>query len=245
MPTVRLKFVFSVCRLVSRRCHAITALRQFVPGSSQNRTWSVTPSGSQFESSTAGLGYCPIDLGTSILSERPLAFVSPHQDVHASRVKRTSLSSRAESSQSRAVYLSCVVSNRHPFAPPALPGINATMGGSDFRVSPPASSLFTLVRRCPPPADRHADLLGYRVFVMSGSTRPGTPGSTRTTCLGAIRIVACQRVKTVGTLPLKFSGLNTFKVGSTRYLCTSPAFVPTHQPTRYRVCRKARYWARG
>ena len=38
------------CRLVSRRCHNISAMRRFVPGSSQNRTWSVTPSGSQPES---------------------------------------------------------------------------------------------------------------------------------------------------------------------------------------------------
>jgi len=45
--------------------------------------------------------------------------------------------------------------------------------------------------------------------------------------------------------PTQFSGLNTFKVGFTRYLYTSPAFVPTHQPTRYRANRKARYWARG
>jgi len=43
----------------------------------------------------------------------------------------------------------------------------------------------------------------------------------------------------------KFSGLNTFKVGSTRYLCTSPAFVPTHRCGCYRPHRKARYWARG
>jgi hypothetical protein len=43
----------------------------------------------------------------------------------------------------------------------------------------------------------------------------------------------------------KFSGLNTFKVGSTRDLCTSPAFVPTHRRTCYQTHRKARYWARG
>jgi hypothetical protein len=45
--------------------------------------------------------------------------------------------------------------------------------------------------------------------------------------------------------PTQFSGLNTFKVGFTRYLYTSPTFVPTHQPTRYQANRKARYWARG
>ena len=43
----------------------------------------------------------------------------------------------------------------------------------------------------------------------------------------------------------KFSGLNTFRVGSTRYLCTSPAFAPTHRHDCYHPRRKARYWARG
>lgn len=38
------------CRWVGRN---ISAVHQFVPGSSQNRTWSVTPSGSQLESSTS------------------------------------------------------------------------------------------------------------------------------------------------------------------------------------------------
>jgi hypothetical protein len=37
-----------------------------------------------------------------------------------------------------------------------------------------------------------------------------------------------------------FSGLNTFKVGSTRYLCTSPAFLPTHRRVRYRPRRPGR-----
>jgi hypothetical protein len=44
---------------------------------------------------------------------------------------------------------------------------------------------------------------------------------------------------------IKFSGLNTFKVGFTRYPYTSPAFVPTHLHARYRAHSKARYWARG
>jgi hypothetical protein len=43
----------------------------------------------------------------------------------------------------------------------------------------------------------------------------------------------------------KFSGLNTFKVGFTHYLYTSPAFVPTHRRACYQPRRKARYWARG
>ena len=60
----------------------------------------------------------------------------------------------------------------------------------------------------------------------------------------AQRLVTYRRDKTVGHQP-KRSGLNTFRVGITRYLCTSPAFVPTHRRARYRSRRKARYWARG
>jgi hypothetical protein len=90
-----------------------------------------------------------------------------------------------------------------------------------------------------------ADLLGYHVLDMSGSTRPRTPGSTLATCLYAARVVACRRDKPVGTLRLNLSGLYTFKVGLTRYLCTSPAFVPTHLHARYQARSKARYRARG
>jgi hypothetical protein len=103
----------------------------------------------------------------------------------------------------------------------------------------------TLVHGCPPPTDRHLDLPGYRVLSMSGSTRPRTPGSTGAARHCAAPVVAYRRDKTVGTHQPKFSGLNTFRVGITRYLCTSPAFVPTHRRVRYRLRRKARYWARG
>ena len=43
----------------------------------------------------------------------------------------------------RAVYRSHAVSNRHSFAPPALPGIDTTKGGCDFR-APPVSLLLHL-----------------------------------------------------------------------------------------------------
>ncbi len=79
----------------------------------------------------------------------------------------------------------------------------------------------------------------------SGSTRPRTPGSIRAARQSATRIVACRRDKTVGTHQPKFSGLNTFRVGFTRYLCTSPAHQPKHRRACYQSRRKARYWARG
>ena len=131
--------------------------------------------------------------------------------------------SRTKSSRCRAVYHPHAVSNRHPQRCPPLPGIDTTIGGSDFRTPPPVSSPFKLVHGCPHPADRDTDLLGYRAFSMSGSLWPRTPGSTGTARRGAVPVVACRRDKSVGTDPPNFSGLNTFKVGSTRSLYTSPA----------------------
>jgi hypothetical protein len=61
----------------------------------------------------------------------------------------------------------------------------------------------------------------------------------------AAPVVAYRRDKTVGTHPPSLSGLNTGNVGSTRYLCTSPAHQPTHRLVCYQPRRKARYWARG
>jgi hypothetical protein len=108
--------------------------------------------------------------------------------------------SRAESSQCRAVFHPRVISGRHPFARPALPGVIARMDGSDFHAPPPVSSLSRLVHGCPHPADRYVDLPGYHVFSMSGSIRPRTPGSTRPARHRAARVVACQGDKPVGTL---------------------------------------------
>src|SRR5271170_1453544 len=46
------------------------------------------------------------------------------------------------------MFLLPVISDRRPFAPSALPEFIARIGVSDFRSSPPSSSLFRLVRRC-------------------------------------------------------------------------------------------------
>jgi hypothetical protein len=176
----------------------------------------------------------------------PVAYVlAPRAPARRPSEACLTLLPRTESSRCRAVYHPHAVSNRHPFAPPALPGIDTTIGGSDFRTPPPASSPFSLVHGCPHPADRDTDLLGYRAFSLSGSTWPRTPGSTGTARRRAVPDVACEQANAVGALQPKFSGLNTFKVGSTRYLYTSPAFAPTHRHARYRSRRKARYWARG
>jgi hypothetical protein len=198
--------VFSVCRLVSRRCHAISPIRRFVPGSSQNRTWSVTPSGSQFESFPIGWAQRPIDSRRPLPRNAGRLRACPTGTARRPSEACLTLLPRTESSQCRAVYHPHAVSNRHPFAPPALPGIDTTIGGSDFRTPPPASSPFSLVHGCPHPADRDTDLLGYRAFSLSGSTWPRSPGSTGTARRRAVPDVACERGQCRRRSPTKIFG---------------------------------------
>jgi|AVFP01.1.fsa_nt_gi hypothetical protein len=122
-------------------------MHRFVPGSSQNRTWSVTPSGSQPESFAVEQG------------SESSALSTPHQTASATveGFPRTALGQQRQlretrerqchglqSSRCRAVFHSHVISGRRPFARPALPGVTARMGGSDFHAPPPASSLLHL-----------------------------------------------------------------------------------------------------
>ena len=48
---IGMTFVFSVCRLVSRRCHSISALHRLCLKPSQNRTSGFPTSGSSFKHS--------------------------------------------------------------------------------------------------------------------------------------------------------------------------------------------------
>jgi hypothetical protein len=237
----------SVCRLVSRRCRNISAMRRFVPGSSQNRTWSVTPSGSQPESFAVEQGSESCALSTPHRRHPPQCRASraPPQGQPRQLRETRERQCHGQSSRCRAVFHSRVVSGRHPNARPRITRRHSSYGWLRLPRTTARVLAFTLVRGCPPPADRCADLPGYHVFSMSGSTRPRTPGSIRAARQSATRIVAYRRDKTVGTLQPKFSGLNTFRVGSTRYLCTSPAYRPTHRRACYQPRRKARYWARG
>ncbi len=58
LPILQVDVCFLCYRLVSRRCHIISTIDPLPPGPSQNRTWCVTPSGSQFESSTEASSLC-------------------------------------------------------------------------------------------------------------------------------------------------------------------------------------------
>jgi hypothetical protein len=68
------------------------------------------------------------------------------------------------------------------------------------------SSLFTLVHGCPLPADRCTDLLSYRVFGMSGSTRTRPPGKYPRYSPSRDAGCCLPGGKPVGTLPVDFRG---------------------------------------
>ena len=88
------------------------------PRPSQNRTWCVTPSGSQSGAFT-----------------------------HVMRVKQANRGVMISSAQCRHMFPSPVIPNRYPLAPSALPDFTATMDTSDFHQPIPSPSLFTLVRK--------------------------------------------------------------------------------------------------
>ena len=90
-----------------------------------------------------------------------------------------------------------IILNRLPFAPAALPAFIATMGISDFPAPPLPSSLFRLVGKCAS-TRRYWDLLGYRIFLISGSNRPYDPGWIPLTRHDVRGIVACWCLKTIG-----------------------------------------------
>jgi len=76
-----------------RRCRKISALRQFVPGSSRSRTWTVTPSGSQPESFAVEQGSDPAPCRLRTHGVRRGAASSPHRPEgrHVACVKRVSV----------------------------------------------------------------------------------------------------------------------------------------------------------
>ena len=72
------------------------------------------------------------------------------------------------------------------------------------------------------------------------------PGVVAATCLVVTATVACWAQETIGQFTnAVISGLNSFRVSLTCYLCASLPFVPTHQAFRYRNACKAQYQARG
>ena len=94
-------------------------------------------------------------------------------------------------------------------------------------------------------ARKRWDLPGYCLFSLSGSVRPSIPGGHDRLALAPITLLPAGGLKPSALSKAVFSGLHTFTVGFTRYHCSSPAFVSTHQVHCCQRPCKARYPARG
>ena len=245
------------CRLVSRRCHNISAMCRFVPGSSQNRTWSVTPSGSQSESSTKGwdsglaiphrLRAPSFRPGARSFRAAPRGRSEPHVRLAARLVCQT-LQSRGHG-QSPLSVGPCFPARHLQTATPLL--------RPHYRASPLLWVAPTSARLRPHPRFLHlfAGARSLRTDVRISSVTAyshcqarhslGPRGAPLATGLRAAGVVACRWVKTVGAHPLKFRG-------SIPSRSASPVTLAPRLLSRLRICRpvtsarsKARYWARG
>ena len=181
-------------------------MRRLVPGPAQNRTWSFTPSGSQPESFAVEQGSDPAScrLRTDGI-RRSTALCAHRSEGGGARRLRETRERRGHGLNPLGV---------GPCFTRALSRAATPLLDPRYRVSTlvwmaPTSThrrprpRFSLVRGCPPTADRCVGLPGYHVLSMSGSTRPRTPGSIHAARQDAARIVACRRDKPVGTHPRK------------------------------------------
>jgi hypothetical protein len=127
------------------------------------------------------------------------------------------------------VMLSC-----HPLAPSALPDFIATMSGSDSRDVMTSSSVVNLglrLRQAAPARAgsvcgwRHdAGLIGSVLTAMSCSKRSRTPGRLVVLAMTPYEMWPAS-LCIASANPTQLSGLNPFKVGFIRYLCSSHSFV--------------------
>jgi len=95
-----------------------------------------------------------------------------------------------------------VLSRRHPFAPPALPGFIATMGASDFPTPPVPFSRFALVRNCAFTSRAGVGIstvTAHSPFKLDWACDPGWARRARPLARHA---VACWRPEAIGPLPL-------------------------------------------
>ncbi len=87
LPSSRTRFVFSVCRLVSRRCHAISSILGCPTRPSQNRACAIYAHGSSHCRSLAIItGWFPVDARSRVSSQPREA--SPQQ-LHVHQMKQT------------------------------------------------------------------------------------------------------------------------------------------------------------
>jgi hypothetical protein len=103
-----------------------------------------------------------------------------------------------------------VISNRCPFARPALPGVSAHMGTPDFRPSPPASSPVRLVHgRAAPstPTVGSPWLPRNRNVRLDATSDPGTSPGTCHSCTRNCCLQGAGPLRPTPTMP--FSGLTS------------------------------------
>ena len=153
-------------------------------------------------------------------SERRSLTCLPQGHRHADRVKRAYISCHGRNPSGVGP---CISNTLSQTATPLL--------GPHYRVPtlvwvaptsmhPTRVLALTLVHGCPPPTDQRLDLPGYRVFSMSGSTRPRTPGVPAPLAIAQRRLLP-----TGGTKPSTLTN-QTFR-GSTPSRSASPVtFAP-------------------
>ena len=101
------------------------------------------------------------------------------------------------------------------------------MGVSDFRQTPPSSSLFRLVRPAGAPPGGSPWLPRILLGRLDATSDPGLSVDARPT---ASAVVACWVREPIGQIQrCRFRDSTSSGSASTCYLCTSPPFVPTHQ----------------
>ena len=98
-----------------------------------------------------------------------------------------------------------VILNRLPLAPAALPAFIATMGISDFPTPLLPPLLLRLVGKRVGIRQRQCrDLLGYRMFSVSGSKRSKIPGGNNGLAFNARCFVVCRPIYTFNPFQMEF-----------------------------------------
>jgi hypothetical protein len=108
-----------------------------------------------------------------------------------------------------------IISNRHPFAPAALPTFFATMGASDFLSPLFPSLLFRLVGKCAcyAPTRGSPGLLPILIVWLEAAYDPGW---SRHSHHNQCRAVACWRLDTIG--PFQCGHFGTLHLHGQHYL---------------------------
>ena len=139
------------------------------------------------------------------------------------------------------MYTLTIILNRLPFAPAALPAFIATIGVSDFLSLMLPPSLFRLVGKCAKKITPRVGSPGLPQILNIRLEPAYDPGWIPLTCpfFTSVILLLAGVQKPSAHSKAVISGLYTFTVGITRYHCSSPVFIPTHQAICYHIACKA------